>query len=136
MQNASFAGAQQADGTVFTEVISKTAVDLGKISDIVTRCGQMTLTTSVLGKQMTNTTVTIETLPLPNGVNGVGALAYRTTSQSDIAGQSVPTSSYTGYAVVDGTTVALHAENLKGTADETEFENLFGEAVQKVRDAL
>lgn len=134
MQNASFTGAQQADGTVFTEVISKTAADLGKISDVITRCGQMTLTTTVLGKQVTNTTVTIETLPLPDGVNGAGALAYRTTSQSQVGEQSMPTSSYTGYAVIDGLTVALHCQNLTGQADESTFENLFGQAVQKVRD--
>ncbi|MVU77261.1 hypothetical protein GPX89_08380 [Nocardia sp. ET3-3] len=135
MQNASFTGAQQADGTVFTEVISMTAADLGKISDVITRCAQMRLTTTVLGKQLTNTTVTIETLPLPDGVNGTGALAYRTTSQSQVGDQSMPTSSYTGYAVVDGLTVALHSQNLTGQqADESTFENLFGQAVQKVRD--
>ncbi|MEC3953944.1 hypothetical protein VMT65_12985 [Nocardia sp. CDC153] len=137
MQNASFTGAQQADGTVFTEVISKTAADLGKISDVITRCGQMTLTTAVLGKQLTNTTVTIETLPLPDGVNGTGALAYRTTSQSQVGDQSMPTSSYTAYAVIDGLTVALHSQNLTGQqVDESTFENLFGQAVQKVRDTL
>ncbi|MCU1648060.1 MAG: Uncharacterized protein JWN03_8335 [Nocardia sp.] len=134
-QNASFAGAQQGDGTVFTEIISNTAADLAKVSDSVTRCGQMTLTTTVLGKQVTTTTVSTESLPLPDQTNGLGAVAYRTTSQSELNGNSAATNSYTGYALVDSITVAVHAENLTGTSDESTFENLFGTAVQKVRDA-
>lgn len=119
-----------------TKIVSGTAVDLDKISDIVNRCGQMTFTTTALGKQLTNTTVSIETLPLPGAANGIGALAYHTTSQSSVADKSVTTSSYTGYAVIGGTTVAVHAENPNGAADGTTFDELFGAAVQKVRDAI
>lgn len=135
MRNASFTGAQTADGTVFTEIISDTAADLGKISDVTNRCQQMTLTTSVVGKQLTNTTVTIETLPLPGELNGIGAIAYHTSSHSDVVGNPVTTSSYTAYAVIGGMTIAMHAENLTGKSDDETFESLFDSAVQKVRDA-
>jgi len=94
----------------------------------------MTLTTSVVGKQLT-TTVTIETLPLPGELNGIGAIAYHTTSRSDVIGNPVTTSSYTAYAVIGGTTIAMHAENLTGRSDDETFESLFDSAVQKVRAA-
>ncbi|MFE9322208.1 hypothetical protein ACIHDR_33455 [Nocardia sp. NPDC052278] len=116
-------------------LISDTTADLGKIADITNRCQQMTLTTSVVGKQLTNTTVTIETLPLPGELNGIGAIAYHTTSRSDVIGNPVTTSSYTAYAVIGDMTIAMHAENLTGKSDNETFESLFDSAVQKVRTA-
>ncbi|WP_433521225.1 hypothetical protein ACQPZ2_28205 [Nocardia pseudovaccinii] len=47
------------------------------------RCQQMTLTSSVVGKQLTNTTVTIETLPLPGGP--VVVIAHPPTARSVVA---------------------------------------------------
>lgn len=136
LQKASFTGVQQVDGTVITEIVSGTTADLDKISDLANSCGQMTLTTTVLGKQLASTTVTIEKLPLPGATNGVPAIAYHTTSQSSVAGKSVSTSSYTGCAVIGGTTVAVHAENPSGQADQNDFDRIFGTAVQKVRNAI
>ncbi|WP_297627723.1 hypothetical protein [Nocardia sp.] len=135
IQNASFAGAQTADGTVFTEIVSGNAADLAKISDIVNSCQHMTVAATVLGKQLAGTTVTIETLSLPGESDGNGALAYHTTSQSDIGGQAIPTNSYTGYAVVGSTTVAVHTENLTGKTDDSTFDQIFDSAVAKVRSA-
>ncbi|WP_157124701.1 hypothetical protein, partial [Nocardia pseudovaccinii] len=79
LQNASFTGVQQVDGTVITEILSGTSADLDKILDLVARCGQMTVTTTAGGKQLT-ANIAIEPLPLPGAVNGVPAVAYRTTS--------------------------------------------------------
>ncbi|MFI8975212.1 DUF5642 family protein [Nocardia asteroides] len=134
-QNASFVGAQTLDGIVFTEVISDSVVDLAVISDILNRCGQMTVTASVLGKQVTNTDVDIAALSTPGNLDGLGAVAFHTTVRSEVAGQqAMVMSSYTGCAVVGGMTVVVRAENLTGDGDET-FENLFDSAVEKVRAA-
>ncbi|MEU3010283.1 hypothetical protein [Nocardia asteroides] len=136
LQHAAFTGAQQADGTIFTEIVSETAVDLGKISGIVDRCGKMTVTIDLLGRQLIRTTVITEILPLPKSANDIGGLALRTTSQSDLGGEQFTTSSYTGYAVVGTTTVALNAQKLSGATEEATFEQVFDEAVRKVRGAV
>ncbi|UGT51185.1 hypothetical protein [Nocardia asteroides] len=133
--NASFAGAQTVDGIVFTEVISGSALDLASISDILARCGQMTVSASVLGKQVSSTSVDISTLSTPGDLNMLGAIAFHTVVRSDVVGQqAMATSSYTGCAVIGGMTIVVRAENLAG-GGEGAFEDVFNSAVEKVRAA-
>ncbi|MEV0252351.1 hypothetical protein AB0H76_37585 [Nocardia sp. NPDC050712] len=133
--DANFAAA--SGGTppsVYFEAVSKTKVDLAVFSTAVDKCASMQVTSTSPDRQHLSSKVTLEPRKPPAGLDGVDAVAYRTTTVSSVPGFGAFTiKAYLGWAIVDNQTVTVRAAVQTSNFDEAAAEKFFVAAVDKVR---
>ncbi|MGW0251871.1 hypothetical protein ACWDYH_35110 [Nocardia goodfellowii] len=120
--------------SVYFEAVSATQADLAKFSTAVTTCPRMQVVSTSPDRQNLNSQVTLEPRKLPAALEGVQAVAYRTTTVSSVPGFGAFTiKAYVGWALVDNKTVAVRAAVQTADFDEAAAERFFVAAVDKVR---
>ncbi|WP_253791782.1 hypothetical protein [Nocardia amikacinitolerans] len=136
LADASVAGAtDEKAGLMFVEFVAGRTADLAKITDGNKKCGEVSATSTVEGKQITSV-VKVENMDAPAGLNGAEAIVYKSVSTSTVgAGKPLTSTAYQGMAVLRGTTVVVRVAALKDSLDEAAFEKFFLDAVEKVRKA-
>ncbi|WP_194819641.1 hypothetical protein [Nocardia sp. XZ_19_385] len=122
-------------GVMYIEFVAGRTGDLQAIAEGNKRCGDLTVTSSVEGKQI-STVAKAENLSAPADLKGIDAIAFRTTTISTVgAGKPLTSVGYQGMAVLRGTTVVVRASALKDSLDEAAFQKLFVDAVRKIETA-
>lgn len=122
-------------GLMFVEFVAGRTADLAQITDGNKKCGEVSATSTVEGKQITSV-VKVENLAAPAGLKGAEAIVYRSVSTSTVGtGKPLTSTAYQGMAVLRGTTVVVRVAALKDSLDEAAFEKFFVDAVEKVRKA-
>ncbi|MEV6274029.1 hypothetical protein [Nocardia sp. NPDC051832] len=133
--HASFAAA--SGGTppsVYFEAVSSTKVDLAVFSTAVDKCPNLQVKSTSPDRQHLSSQVTLEPRKPPASIDGVDAVAYRTTTVSSVPGFGAFTiKAYLGWAIVDNKTVAVRAAVQTANFDEAAAERFFVAAVDKVR---
>lgn len=122
-------------GVMYIEFLAGRTGDLQAITDGNKRCGEVTVTSSVEGKQI-STTAKVENLSAPADLKGATAIAYLTTTVSTVgSGKPLTSVGYQGMAVLRGTTVVVRVSAIKDSLDEAAFQKVFVDAVRKVEQA-
>ncbi|WP_433194806.1 hypothetical protein ACQP1G_39555 [Nocardia sp. CA-107356] len=132
---SSIAAATDKSSVMFMEFISSRTGNLQRITDGNKRCGEVQMTSTVDGQQVT-ATEHVENQPMPQELKGANAIAYKVSSTATAGtGSPMTTAAYMGYAEVRGTTVAVRVAALQDSLDKAAFEQFFVAAVQKVANA-
>ncbi|MGV9663801.1 hypothetical protein ACWDUL_31470 [Nocardia niigatensis] len=137
LAKSTFSVASTPDLTNYVDYVSGTAMDLSKMADNYAKCPEVKVTTTGSGDPV-DTTTKFEKLTVPGALAGTGALAYRSSSSSSVAGSGFPISqtTYEGYATLRGVTVGVRATSLgSAVPDQAVFDKFFTAAVQKVQNA-
>lgn len=122
-------------GVMYIEFVAGRTGDLQAVTEGNKRCGEVTVTSAVEGRQI-STVAKSENLSAPADLQGITAIAYRTTTISTVgAGKPLTSVGYQGMAVLRGTTVVVRASALQDSLDEAVFQKLFVDAVRKVERA-
>lgn len=124
-----------AAGLMYVEFVASQVGDLAAVEESNSRCPEVTVVSSIEGKAIT-TVGKVETLGVPDGLNATEALAFKSVNTSTVGeGKPLTTTAYQGMAVVRGVTVIVRVGALKDNVDQATFEQVFLDAVSKVRDA-
>ncbi|MFC9892535.1 hypothetical protein ACFVMC_02460 [Nocardia sp. NPDC127579] len=120
--------------SVYFEAVSKTKVDLSVFREAVEKCPDMQVTSTSPDRQHLTSQVTMEPRKPPAAIDGVDAVAYRTTTVSSVPGFGAFTiKAYIGWAIVGDKTVAVRAAVQTKEFDEAAAEKFFVAAVDKAR---
>ncbi|MEU8896755.1 hypothetical protein [Nocardia sp. NPDC048505] len=120
--------------SVYFEAVSDAKVDLAVFTTAVEKCPNMQVASTSPDRQRLSSKVTLEPRKLPAGLDGVDAVAYRTTTVSSVPGFGAFTiKAYLGWARVENKTVAIRAAVQTANFDEAAAEKFFVAAVDKVR---
>ncbi|MFC9897411.1 hypothetical protein ACFVMC_27290 [Nocardia sp. NPDC127579] len=134
-ESAVIAATDAKTGVMYLEFVSGRTGDLQSITDGNKRCAEVTVTSTVEGKQI-STVAKVENLSVPADLKGTTAIVYRTTTVSTVgAGKPLTSVGYQGMAVLRGTTVVVRTSALKDSLDEAAFQKVFLDAVRKVEKA-
>ncbi|WP_157101501.1 hypothetical protein [Nocardia shimofusensis] len=124
-----------AQGLMYVEFVASRAGDLAGVEESNTTCPEVTVVSTIEGKQIT-TVGKVETLGVPDGLNADEALAFKSINTSTVGeGKPLTTTAYQGMAVVRGVTVIVRVGALKEGVDQSTFDQVFLDAVSKVRNA-
>ncbi|WP_157574122.1 hypothetical protein [Nocardia jejuensis] len=123
------------DMTVYVDFVASGVMDLTRITDTYTRCGTVQVSATTEGAKV-DTEVVMDKLPAPGELSGSNAIAYRSTSTSNVDDkQLLSRTSYQGWVTLRDTTVGVRVSALSGVPDEAKFDKFFADAARKVRDA-
>ncbi|RBO86621.1 hypothetical protein DFR74_113164 [Nocardia puris] len=122
-------------GLMFMEFVSEGAGDLATVRDGNAKCGEVTVTSTVEGRQI-STVAKVENLASPGDLDGIDSLVYRSSSTSTVGeGRPLTSVAYMGMAVLRDTTVVVRVGALSDAVDQAVFDQLFLDAVRKVEQA-
>ncbi|MEV0294671.1 hypothetical protein [Nocardia sp. NPDC050710] len=134
-QSAVAGATDEKSGVMYVEFVSGRAGNLAQITDGNRKCGEVTVTSSIEGRQIT-TVSKVENLTAPAELKSVDAIVYRSTTISTVgSGKPLTSTSYMGMATLRGATVAVRVSALRDAVDEPTFRQLFIAAVRKVEKA-